>query len=156
MGPTSENRVGKPGKNVFRDRRMEFRIGITKKLIENLGPNFNEQSVKQVNQMVDVKEDLYLHTRISHGVHLRSGRHVPRSDEADFNRLVTNLTKLEAHVMKPGRKFGDLKVPRNVMDDPRFDKTRFYRWIAMKNDEAGGVLEAKKKVRNILSVLNDK
>ena len=42
------------------------------------------------------------------------------------------------------------------MDDPRFDKTRFYRWIAMKNDEAGGVLEAKKKVRNILSVLNDK
>ena len=140
------NRVGKPGKNVFRDRRMEFRIGVTKKLIENLGPNFNEQSVKQVNQMVDVKEDLYLHTRISHGVHLRSGRHVPRSDEADFNRLVTNLTKLEAHVKKPGRKFGELKVPRNVMDDLRFDKTRFYRWIAKKNDEAGGVLEAKKKV----------
>ena len=30
------NRAGKPGKNVFRDRRMEFRIGITKKLIGNL------------------------------------------------------------------------------------------------------------------------
>ena len=42
------NRVGKPGKNVFRYRRMKFRIGITKKLIANLGPNFSEQSVKQV------------------------------------------------------------------------------------------------------------
>ena len=35
---------------------MEFRIGITKKLIENLGPNFSDLSVKQVNQPVDVKE----------------------------------------------------------------------------------------------------
>ena len=29
------NRVGQPGKNIFRDRRMEFRIGFTKKPIEN-------------------------------------------------------------------------------------------------------------------------
>ena len=46
---------------------MEFRIGITKKLIENLGPNFSDLSVKQVNQTVDVKEDLYIQTRLSYG-----------------------------------------------------------------------------------------
>ena len=40
------NRVGK---NVLRDRRMEFRIGITKNLLENLGPYFADASVKQVN-----------------------------------------------------------------------------------------------------------
>ena len=71
--------------------------------------------------------DLYLQTRLNHGVHLRSGRHVPRSDEPDFKRLVTNLTNLEAHVKKPGRKFGELEVPRNVMDDPRLNRTKFYR-----------------------------
>ena len=29
------NRVGQSGKNIFRDRRIEFRIGFTKKPIEN-------------------------------------------------------------------------------------------------------------------------
>ena len=92
------NRSGKPGKNVFRDRRMEFRIGIIKKLIGNLGPNFSDESVKQVNHMVDIKEELYNTTRLSHGVTIRSGRHVPRSDAKDFKLLVDNLTKTEAHM----------------------------------------------------------
>ena len=78
------NRQGKPGKNVFRDRRMEFRIGMTKKLIENLGPNFCDSSVKQVNQTVDVKEDLFVKTRISYGVDIRTERHVPHSEDVDF------------------------------------------------------------------------
>ena len=46
---------------------MEFRIGITKKLTEKLGPNFSDLSVKQVNQTVDVKEYLYIQTRLSYG-----------------------------------------------------------------------------------------
>ena len=102
------NRSGKPGKNVFRDRRMEFRIGIIKKLIGNLGPNFSDESVKQVNHMVDIKEELYNTTRLSHGVTIRSGRHVPRSDAKDFKLLVDNLTKTEAH-MAPRPKQGATK-----------------------------------------------
>ena len=119
------NRVGKPGKNFFRDANSK--LYSSKKFIENLGLNFSEQSFKQVNQMVDIKEDLFLHTMISHGIHLISGRHVPRSDKADFKRLVTNLTNLKAHVKETGRKLGELEVPRNVMDDPRLDRTRFNR-----------------------------
>ena len=43
------NRKGKPGCNIARDWRMEYLIGTLKKLINNLGgPNFNEESVKQV------------------------------------------------------------------------------------------------------------
>ena len=137
------NRAGKPGKNVFRDRRMEFRIGITKKLLENLGPNFNEESVKQVNQSVDVKEELYLKTRQSHGVKIRSGRHIPRSDEKDFSILMQNLTQTEAQKKIEGRKFGSFALPENILDDKRFDKASFYRWIANKNEEAKEVLEAK-------------
>ena len=125
---------------------MEFRIGITKKLIENLGPNFSDLSVKQVNQTVDVKEELYIQTRLSHGVRIRSGRHVPRSDENDFNTLVKHLTDLDAHSKTQGRQFGDIKLPENIMDDKRFDKTQFYRWIASKNEEAKDILEAKKRV----------
>ena len=140
------NRSGGAGKNVFRDRRMEFRIGMTKKLIENLGPNFSDESVKQVNHMVDIKEELYIKTRLSHGVRIRSGRHVPRSDENDFQILVNNLTEMEAHIMKPGRKFGNFKLPEDIMDEKKFDKTQFYRWIALKNQEARDVTEAKKRV----------
>ena len=140
------NRAGRSGKNVHRDRRMEFRIGITKKLIENLGPNFSDLSVKQVNQTVDVKEELYIQTRLSHGVRIRSGRHVPRSDEHDFDTLVKHLTDLDAHSKTQGRQFGDIKLPENIMDDKRFDKTQFYRWIASKNEEAKDILEAKKRV----------
>ena len=138
------NRAGKPVKNMFRDRRMEFRIGITKKLIENLGPNFNDSSVNQVNQSVDVKEELYVKTRLSHGVNIRSGRHVPRSDEADFLILVKNLTDTEADIKTKGRKFGTFEFPENVMDDKRFDRAKFYRWIAQKNMEAKEVIAAKK------------
>ena len=127
------NRAGRPGKNVFRDRRMEFRIGVIKKLIENLGPNFNESTVKQVNHSVDIKEELYLMTRRSHGINIRSGRHVPRSDEIDFKTLVQNLTDTEAHKKIEGRVFGDFDFPENIMDDQRFDRATFYRWVAKKN-----------------------
>ena len=137
------NKAGKPGKNVFRDRRMEFRIGITKKLIENLGPNFSDESVKQVNHSVDVKEDLYIQTRLSHGVSIRSGRHVPRSDELDFSSLVQNLTETEAHLKIEGRRFGNFEFLENLMDDKRFDRAKYYRWIAKKNEEAKVVIEAK-------------
>ena len=140
------NRVGRPAKNVFRDRRMEFRIGVTKKLIENLGPNFSDDTVKQVNHTVDIKEELYIQTRLSHGVSLRSGRHVPRSDQTDFETLVINLTDMEAHIEKEeGRRFGDIEFPENLMDDSRFDKTQFYRWVASKNEEAKAVIEAKRR-----------
>ena len=133
------NRSGKPGKNVFRDRRMEFRIGIIKKLIGNLGPNFSDESVKQVNHMVDIKEELYNTTRLSHGVTIRSGRHVSRSDVKDFQLLVDNLTKIEAHIVKPGRKFGSFEYPPDIMNDAKFDKAQFYRWICQKNKEARNV-----------------
>jgi hypothetical protein len=65
------NRTGRPGENVHRDRRMEYRIGIAKKLIGNLGPNFSQESVQQVNSSVDIKEELFFETRKSHGVHIR-------------------------------------------------------------------------------------
>ena len=122
---------------------MEFRIGITKKLLENLGPNFNEESVKQVNQSVDVKEELYMKTRQFHGVKIRSGRHIPRSDEKDFSILMQNLTQTEAQKKIEGRTFGSFALPENLLDDKRFDKASFYRWIANKNEEAKEVLEAK-------------
>ena len=51
------NRLGKEGHNVHRDRRMEYRIGTAKKLIGNLGPNFSQSAVQQVNCMLDIKED---------------------------------------------------------------------------------------------------
>ena len=140
------NRSGKPGRNVFRDRRMEFRIGMIKKLIGNLGPNFSAESVKQVNHMVDIKEELYSTTRLSHGVIIRSGRHVPRSDAKDFQLLIDNLTKTEAHVRKPGRVFGSFEFPENILDDEKFDKAQFYRWIAEKNLEARDVEYAKQKM----------
>ena len=123
---------------------MEFRIGITKKLIENLGPNFTSSSVKQVNHCVDVKEDLYIKTRLSHGVIIRSGRHVPRSDDSDFKTLINNLTETKAHLKIKGRKFGTFELPENLMDDGRFDRAKFYRWVSMKNEEAGEIIEAKK------------
>ena len=137
------NRVGQPGKNIFRDRRMEFRIGITKKLIENLGPNFCDKTVQQVNHMVDVKEDLYIKTRLSHGVSIRSGRHVPRSDETDFLTLVQNLTETKAHLKIKGRRFGDFKLHEDLMNDKRFDRAKFFRWITNKNKEAKEIIEAK-------------
>ena len=65
------NRTGRPGENVPRDRRMEYRIGITKKLIGNLGPNFSQESVQHVNNSVDIKEELFYETRKSHGVNIR-------------------------------------------------------------------------------------
>ena len=138
------NRVGKPGKNVHRDRRMEFRIGITKKLIENLGPNFSDTSVKQVNHMVDIKEKLFINTRVTHGVAIRSGRHVPRSDDSDFLTLVNSLNETKAHMKIKGRKFGDFVFPENLMDDRRFDRAKFFRWITQKNEEAKDIIVAKR------------
>ena len=139
------NRRGKPGQNISRDRRMEYRIGAAKKLIGNLGPNFSKEAVQQVNRTLDIKEELFLRTRESHGVDIRSGRHNPRSDARDYDLLFSHLTDTKAHVKVEGRPFGDLKFKEDLMDDERFNKVEFYRWIASKNKEAKYVLAAKKR-----------
>ena len=139
------NRRGRPGQNISRDRRMEYRIGTAKKLIENLGPNFSKEAVQQVNKTIDIKEELFLKTRESHGVDIRTGKHNPRSDSRDYDLLFSHLTDTKAHLKVAGRGFGDLKFSEDIMDDERFNKVEFYRWIASKNKEAKTVLSAKKR-----------
>ena len=58
------NRRGRPGQNISRDRRMEYRIGTANKLIEKLGPNFSKAAVQQVNRTLNIKEELLLKTRV--------------------------------------------------------------------------------------------
>ena len=139
------NRVGQPGHNISRDRRMEYRIGTAKKLISNLGPNFNSTSVQQVNSTLDIKEELFLKTRESHGVDIRSGKHNARSDTRDYEMLFSHLSDIRAHVKVSGRKFGNINFGKDIMEDDRFDKTEFYRWIVAKNKEAKSVLAAKQR-----------
>ena len=139
------NRAGKPGHNIHRDRRMEFRIGTAKNLIGNLGPNFSQESVQQVKCTMDIKEELHKVTRLSHGVGIRSGRHNPRSDMRDYEILFTHLTETRAHQRVKGRKFGNLTFKEGLMDDEKFNKVEFYRWIVSKNKEAASVLNAKRK-----------
>ena len=139
------NRVGKPGHNICRDRRMEYRIGVTKQQIGNLGgPNFSEESVMQTNKCIDIKEQLFYNTRKTHGVNIRKGRHNPRSDDKDYNALVFHLNETRAHKRLPGRTFGDIKYPANLLDDEKFNKSAFYRWLIQKNKEAKSELRAKK------------
>ena len=138
------NRAGKPGHNIHRDRRMEYRIGTAKRLIGNLGPNFSKDSVQQVKCTLDIKEELYKTTRESHGVGIRSGRHNPRSDMRDYDMLFSHLTETKAHEKISGRKFGNLCFKEELMDDDRFNKVEFFRWLVTKNKEAVSVLNAKR------------
>ena len=139
------NRKGKPGKNVFRDKRMEYRIGTAKKLIANLGPNFSQDAVQKVNSTLDIKEELFLATRMSHGVEIRSGRHCARSDAKDYAMMFSQLTETKAHIKIEGRAFGDFNFTEDIMEDKRFDKAVFYRWLTTKNKEAESTLRARKK-----------
>ena len=136
------NRSGKPGGNIFKDRRMEHRIGTLKKLISNLGPNFDQDHVQQVNKTVEIKELVFHETRRSHEVSIRSGRHVPRSDLADYQLVFKCLEDTEAHLKKPGRQFGNFDLPDDLLTDERFDQAAFYRWLTGKNEEAESVMEA--------------
>ena len=139
------NRLGGAGNNVNRDRRMEYRIGTEKKLISNLGPNFSKDSVQKVNATVDIKEELFLKARECHGVKIRSGNHNARSDTKDYDMLFSQLTNLEAHRKINGRTFGNYNLPENLMEDDKFSKAEFYRWLVAKNKEAKAVLDAKRK-----------
>ena len=139
------NRLGKPGKNINRDRRMEYRIGTAKKLISNLGPNFSQDAVQQVNRTLDIKEELFLRTRVEHGVDIRSGRHNARSDSKDYDMVFSHLTDTRADTKVEGRAFGDFKYTENLMDDKRFNKVEFYRWLVGKNKEAKTALSAKRR-----------
>ena len=136
------NRTGKAGGNIFKDRRMEHRIGTLKKLISNLGPNFDQEHVQQVNKTVEIKELLFHETRRSHEVNIRSGRHVPRSDLADYQLVFKCLEDTEAHLKKPGRQFGNFDLPEDLLTDDRFDQAEFYRWLTGENEEAKSVMEA--------------
>ena len=138
------NRRGKPGCNINRDLRMEYLIGMLKKLLGNLGSNFSPQEVEKVNSVVDVKEELFLRMRESHGVRVRSGKRTVRSDERDYEILFKHLTEKEAHLKIANRPFGDTKFPENIMEEERFDKAKFYRWLSGKNKELRKVLEAKR------------
>ena len=136
------NRKGVSGGNIFKDRRMEHRIGTTKQLISNLGPNFDENHVQQVNKTVEIKEKLYHETRKSHGVEIRSGRHNPRSDHPDYELIFQTLESTQAHIIVPGRSFGDYNFPKDLFCHNKFEKAGFFRWLAGKNNEAESVIEA--------------
>ena len=113
------NKYGKPGHNIAKDRRMEFLIGIIKMLIKNKGSNIEPETVQQIKKCVDIKEELYIHTRLSHGVDLRTGRHKARSDSKDFELLMDSLWENKAHLKINGRTFGAYKYPENILDDEK-------------------------------------
>ena len=139
------NKRGGKGCNIFKDRRMEYRIGIIKKLISNKGSNIDDESIQQVNRVVDIKEELFVKTRESHGVDVRSGRHKPRTDKEDFEAILKMLEKTEAHRKIGGRSFGNLDMPANLLDSNRINQASFFRWITSKNKEACKILNAKTK-----------
>ena len=124
---------------------MEYRIGTAKKLIGNLGPNFTKEAIQQVNKTLDIKEELFLATRKSHGVDIRSGRHNPRSDATDYAILFANLTETEAHLKVKGRAFGNLRFCEDLMEEDKFNKVEFNRWLVSKNKEARTMITAKRR-----------
>ena len=132
----------KRGGNIFKDRRMEHRIRMLKRLISNLGPNFDEKHVQLINKIVEIKEELFYTTRKSHGVDIRTGNHIARDDTADYKAALDFFSENEAHLQKPGRTFGDYALPADLFEN--FDRAQFYRWIAVKNEEAAGTLKRRK------------
>ena len=60
--------------------------------------------------------------------------------------LFSHLTDTRAHMKINGRAFGTFTIPENLMDDDRFDKVGYYRWLVLKNNEAKSVLKAKRNV----------
>ena len=131
------NRNGKEGGNIFKDRRVEFRIRVLKQLLGNLGPHMDTNNIQKVNAIIDIKEKLFYHARKSHGVKIRSGAHKKRSDEVDYQILFDDLTKTEAHKkFEEGRMFGNVKYPENLLDSEIFNKASFYRWLTQKNKES--------------------
>ena len=130
------NRNGKVGGNIFKDRRLEFRIRILKKLLRNLGPNLNSVSIQKINKIIDIKEELYYHAKKALGVVIRKGTHKSRSDEKDYNTIFKNLTDMRAHEFTPGRKFGSIEYPENILTHKRFDRSSFFRWLSKKNKDS--------------------
>ena len=138
------NRIGKPGCNVNRDRRMEFRIGVLKRLIKNLGSPIVSEKIQQMNATVDIKEQLFLLMRESRGIRIRSGKHKARTDDKDYDMLFNHLTETKAHLKVHGRIYGDFNLRENIMNDNRFDNVPFYRWLSTKNKEMRNVLNTRK------------
>ena len=138
------NRIGKPGCNVNRDRRMEFRIGFLKRLIKNLGSPIVSEKIQQMNATVDIKEQLFLLMRESRGIRIRSGKHKARTDDKDYDMLFNHLTETKAHLKVHGRIYGDFNLRENIMNDNRFDNVPFYRWLSTKNKEMRNVLNTRK------------
>ena len=133
------NRTGKQGGNIFKDRKMEHRVGTLKSLINNIGSSYDQEHIQLVNKTVDVKEELYHTTKLSHGVKIRSGAHHARDDTADYRATIDFLQENCAHLKIKDRKFGEYDLPVNLYD--YFDRAQFYRWITNKNKEAVDILE---------------
>ena len=113
---------------------MEFRIGKLKNSIKNLGSNFDQYHVQLRNRTFDIKEALFHHARVTHGVTIRSGNHNARNDSLDYQTVMENLRKNKAHCKIKDRTFGSYNLPLDLYD--YFDRANFYRWISTKNDEA--------------------
>ena len=122
---------------------MEHRIGAAKRQIANLGSNFDQEHVQLVNKTIEVKEKFYHETRKSHGIRIRSGRHVPRPDNADYQAILKCLDDTEAHLIVPGRSFGNYSLPKDITK--RFDNASFVRWLTSKNKEAKSVFQVQIK-----------
>ena len=107
------------------------------------GPKYTDRNIQHVNKVVDIKEELYVSARLSHGVSIRSGNHKARSDTKDFEALIGVLEKTDAHKKVRGRKFGECKLSANLLESDMFDQASFYRWITTKNKEAAEIMKVK-------------
>ena len=77
------------------DRSIEYRIGATKKLISNLGPNFYRKLCKkEVNTNLNIKEELFLKSRESYSVKIRS-LHTMLKKNFSNNRLGRAVTTVK-------------------------------------------------------------
>ena len=133
------NRTGKSGGNIFKDRRMEHRIGALKNLINNVGSSYDQAHIQLVNKTIDIKEELYFTTRLSHGVKIRSGNHHARDDTADYKAAIKFLIENCAHKKIENRQFGNYDLSNNLYN--YFDRAQFYRWISNRNKEVVDLLE---------------
>ena len=100
------------------------------------GNNLNSTNIKKVNDIIDIKEAFYHHARKVHGVKIRRGAHKKRSDSKDYDTLIESLRKMEAHLVIPGRQFGTIEYPENILEASIFNKAGFYRWLTTKNKDA--------------------
>ena len=122
------NTHGRPGKNIPCDLHMEHLNRLCKSSLTNLGANISDKAVLRVGKCLGEMTKIVDSYDSENGVPHQSGKHAPKSEKIDRDKILEQLNDIQVFTPTPGRKH---RTFYNFRANPvrKLSSTKLKKWM---------------------------